>query len=96
MVGRIRKFKYSLHAYSISFLVNFLKNKNINFLDLAGYNPVPRNEKGKGIKKFKKKFYGQVIYQPTFIMDRTFLIKYIRNFMNKINKKNSFPDETFF
>ena len=61
MYGRKnKKIQIFFACISISFLVNFLKNKNINFLDLAGYNPVPRNEKEKGIKKFKEKFYGQL------------------------------------
>lgn len=96
MVGRIKKYKYSLHAYGIDFLVDHLKEKKIKFLDLAGFNPAPNNHREKGIKDFKKKFNGKLIYQPTFILDRTLLIKYIRKIINIKKNKKTFADEPLF
>jgi len=96
MVGRIKNFKYSLHAYAIDFLFDYLKKKNVSFLDLAGFNPKPRNKKEEGIKYFKEKFKGNVINQSSFILDNTFLIKNTRSLINFFKKKKSFADENFF
>ncbi len=94
MVGRTKKFKHSLHAYAIDFLVDFLKSRNIQYLDLAGYNPNPKNKKEKGIKFFKEKFRGNVINQPTFILDNTSIIKKVRHIFNQFKKDETFPDES--
>ena len=96
MVGRIRNFKYSLHAYAIDFLFDYLKKKNVSFLDLAGFNPKPRNKKEEGIKYFKQKFKGNIINQPSFILDNTFLIKNARSLINFFKKNKSFADEPIF
>lgn len=96
MVGRIKKYKYSLHAYGIDFLIKYLKEKKIRFLDLAGFNPIPNNHTEKGIKDFKEKFNGKLIYQPTFVLDRTLLVKYIRKIFNLKKNKKTFADEPLF
>ena len=93
MAGRIRNFKYSLHAYAIDFLFEYLKKKNIGFLDLAGFNPEPKNQKEKGIKYFKEKFEGKTIYQSSFILDNTIFVKNLRSMTNFFRKKRSFADE---
>lgn len=93
MVGRLKKYKYSLHAYAIDFLFDYLKEKKINYLDLTGFNPNPKNNKEESIKKFKETFNAKIIYQPTFIKDNTVFIKSLRKITNKIFSTNSFADE---
>ena len=96
MVGRIIKYKYSLHAYAINFLCEYLSIKKIKFLDLAGYNPSPSNQKERGIKFFKEKFAGKIIHQPTFIYDNTSLVKSLRSRVNYFKNKKTLPDESIF
>ena len=96
MVGRIKEFKHSLHAFSMDYLYQYLKYKNINFFDIAGYNPSPKNKKEEGIKLFKEKFDGNMIYQPSFILDNTSLIKAIRSGVNYFRKTKSYADESLF
>ena len=93
MVGRLKKYKYSLHAYAIDFLFEYLKERKINYLDLTGFNPNPKNNKEESIKKFKETFNAKIIYQPTFIKDNTVFIKSLRKITNKIFSTNSFADE---
>ena len=93
MVSRVKKCKYSLHAYAINFLFNFLEKQNVQYLDLAGFNPYPKNTKEKGIKFFKEKFKGNIIYQPTFILDNTSIVKKIRFASNFFKRHKTFPDE---
>ena len=95
MVGRIKEFKHSLHAFSIDYLYKYLKNKNIHLFDIAGYNPYPKNKKEAGIKHFKEKFDGNKIYQPSFILDNTSFIKHIRSGINYLKKTKSYADESF-
>jgi hypothetical protein len=96
MVGIIKKFKYSLHAYAINFLCDYLNSMGIKYFDLAGYNPEPKNQKEKGIKLFKEKFKGKTIYQPTFILDNTLVVKSLRFIVNSFKKNKTFADEQFF
>ena len=96
MVGRIKRFKYSLHAYSISYLFDYLKEKKINYLDLAGFNPNPKTIKENGIKKFTEKFEGKTTYQPTFIFDNTNYIKILRSITNYFKKNKTLADKNFF
>ena len=93
MVGRLKKYKYSLHAYAVDFLFDYLNQKKVDFLDLAGFNPSPKNKKEESIKKFKNLFNAKIIYQPTFIKDNTVFIKSLRKITNKIFSTNSFADE---
>ncbi len=96
MVGRLKNYKYSLHAYAIDFLFDFLNQKKVDFLDLTGFNPNPKTKKEESIKKFKNLFNAKIIYQPTFIKDNTFLIKTLRKISNKILSKNTFADQNIF
>ena len=96
MVGRVKNYKYSLHAFAIDYLFDYLKKKNVDFIDLAGFNPYPKNKKEDNIKKFKNSFNSKIIYQPTFIKDNTIFIKTLRKISNKILKKNTFADEGLF
>ena len=56
MVGRLKNYKYSLHAFAIEFLFDYLKKNKVDFIDLAGFNPYPNNIKEENIKKFKNSF----------------------------------------
>ena len=85
-----------MHAYSIDYLYRYLFKKKINFLDLTGFNPFPQNIKEKGIKDFKERFNGKIIYQPSFILDNTSLLKIARSTINFFKKDKSFADENPF
>lgn len=96
MVGRVKEFKHSLHAFSIDYLYKYLKDKNIQMFDLAGFNPYPKDKKEEGIKRFKEKFDGKIIFQPSFILDNTTFIKHIRSGTNLLRNTKSYADESFF